>query len=427
MSDRVIECPAFVDTHSHDDLALLTDPGRSDKRNQGIGAQVIGNCGISPFPAMPDSCQPVKRLFDAVMGPQDAPFPSVKDYRRKIARDDIVILQGYNALRASMFGPEPRRLDAAERKKISAAASQAIDEGAAGISFGLAYLPAVGADMDELVEVARQTPLVTVHLRNESSGILESIDEALDVARRARCCLHISHVKISGRAYWNKAELLFKKLRAAHEEIGVTFDHYPYSYGCTALAAVLPPEIGALSAGEIAQVRTRDFERRYEDSNWENYTLMCGWEGLKLAALEKYAEYNMQSIGAAAGHHGLSPPELVLRLVREESHPAMLVHSQDENIINELLKLPFGCVGTDGLPTVRDHPRLTDTFPEYLRRCRAAKLSAEDAVEKAAVMPRRIFQIPPTAGGTIRFSWSTGEIVSPPSGPETSESRKRSR
>ena len=117
MSDRVIECPAFVDTHSHDDLALLTDPGRLDKRNQGIGAQVIGNCGISPFPAMPDSCQPVKRLFDAVMGPQDAPFPSVKDYRRKIARDDIVILQGYNALRASMFGPEPRRLDAAERKK----------------------------------------------------------------------------------------------------------------------------------------------------------------------------------------------------------------------------------------------------------------------------------------------------------------------
>lgn len=408
IGDEIYECPAFVDTHSHDDLAILTDPDRADKRNQGIGVQVIGNCGISPFPSLPGSCAAVRRLFDAVMGPQAEPFDSIESYRTRIGRSDIVVLQGYNALRASLFGPEPKKLDASERKQIAAAVGESIRHGAAGISLGLAYLPAVGSDLAELVEIARSTPLVTVHLRNESSGVLESVDEAAEIVRRARCRLHISHLKISGRPYWYKAEHLLRLVTRLHEEIGVTFDHYPYAYGCTGLSALLPPEIAALPPDQLSETRASEFARRYDDTDWENYVKMCGWDGLQLAALEKFSEYNGRSIASVGG----DPVDWVLRLVREEPHPAMLIYSQYEPLITELLKLPFGCVGTDGLPQVRSHPRLTSSFPEYLNRCRSAGLSAQQAIAKASQLPRKIFNIPDLAGGTVRFNWPDGRILS---------------
>lgn len=415
ISETVYECPAFVDTHSHDDLALIGDPRRDDKRLQGVGAQVIGNCGISPFPPLPGDAASMRSLFGAVMGRTDRTFTSLADYRSRFGRDDVRVLQGYNALRAARFGQSPRPLATAERKIAADDVRACIDAGAAGLSLGLAYLPALGSDRDELVEVARQSPLVTVHMRNESSGVLESLNEALEIARAARCRLHVSHLKISGRAYWLMADDLIQKISDAHDELGATFDHYPYAYGCTALSAVLPPEIAALSPADLARVNPRDIERRYEDSNWENYVKMCGWEGLRFASLERYPEYDGKSFAEAA-----TPAlPLVLKLVQEEPHPAMLIYSQDDSLIDELLKLPFGCVGTDGLPPVRSHPRLTSSFPEYLRRCKKIGLTPEQAIEKAAMLPRRIFRIPGETGGVTRFDWATGRIIAAPAPPNT--------
>ncbi|OGH63080.1 MAG: hypothetical protein A3G34_14535 [Candidatus Lindowbacteria bacterium RIFCSPLOWO2_12_FULL_62_27] len=419
----IYECPSFVDTHSHDDLALLGDPERADKRNQGIGVQVIGNCGICPFPNLPRGCAPVRRLFDAVMGPSTRRFPSIRAYRRLVPRKDIVVLQGYNALRAALFGPRPKKLNAVERKRAASAVARSVEAGAAGLSLGLAYLPVVGADSEELNEISRETPLLTVHLRNESSTVLESIDEVLEIAGRARCRLHISHLKISGRPFWPLAERLIRRIRQAHERFGVTFDHYPYAYGCTALSAVLPPEISSLPGSALARLHPRTFERRFRDRDWENYVLMCGWAGIQLASLEKYPEYNGRRVAEVTRR----PLDLIVKLVREEPHPAMLIYSQDDRLIDELLKLPFGCVGTDGLPPVREHPRLTSTFPEYLKRCRSIGMPAKDAVEKAAILPRRIFRVPPGTGGTVLFNWRTGEIVRRAAGPNIAEGRSTSR
>ena len=55
---RVIDChglavaPGFIDSHSHSDLQVLQ--GRREKTAQGVTAEVVGNCGFSPYPAPPD-------------------------------------------------------------------------------------------------------------------------------------------------------------------------------------------------------------------------------------------------------------------------------------------------------------------------------------------------------------------------------------
>jgi dihydroorotase/N-acyl-D-amino-acid deacylase len=52
---RVIHCkglavtPGFIDSHSHSDLQVLEN--RREKVAQGVSAEVVGNCGFSPYPA----------------------------------------------------------------------------------------------------------------------------------------------------------------------------------------------------------------------------------------------------------------------------------------------------------------------------------------------------------------------------------------
>src|SRR4029079_10979180 len=42
--------PGFIDTHTHDDRALLSDPLMTCKISQGVTTVVTGNCGISLAP-----------------------------------------------------------------------------------------------------------------------------------------------------------------------------------------------------------------------------------------------------------------------------------------------------------------------------------------------------------------------------------------
>ena len=46
----MVVAPGFIDAHSHSDLQVLTD--RTEKLRQGVTAEVVGNCGFSPYPAL---------------------------------------------------------------------------------------------------------------------------------------------------------------------------------------------------------------------------------------------------------------------------------------------------------------------------------------------------------------------------------------
>src|SRR5215467_4124562 len=42
--------PGFIDVHSHDDFAVLTDPRMAFKVMQGVTTDVVGNCGSGVIP-----------------------------------------------------------------------------------------------------------------------------------------------------------------------------------------------------------------------------------------------------------------------------------------------------------------------------------------------------------------------------------------
>ena len=53
-----IVAPGFIDSHTHDDQALLAQPDMSFKVSQGVTTVVAGNCGISIAPLLPETPLP---------------------------------------------------------------------------------------------------------------------------------------------------------------------------------------------------------------------------------------------------------------------------------------------------------------------------------------------------------------------------------
>src|SRR5215470_5902506 len=59
--------PGFIDVHSHDDFAVLTDPRMAFKVMQGVTTDVVGNCGSGVIPF--DAALRRFRRFDPAAAP----------------------------------------------------------------------------------------------------------------------------------------------------------------------------------------------------------------------------------------------------------------------------------------------------------------------------------------------------------------------
>ncbi|GAH97406.1 unnamed protein product, partial [marine sediment metagenome] len=62
-----IVSPGFIDVHSHSDLPLVVDPRAESKVRQGVTTEVVGNCGSSAAPLLPQTLDQTKHrlsLYD---------------------------------------------------------------------------------------------------------------------------------------------------------------------------------------------------------------------------------------------------------------------------------------------------------------------------------------------------------------------------
>src|SRR5665648_1249633 len=79
----------------------------------------------------------------------------------------------------------------------------AMEEGALGMSVGLAYAPGSFSDFDELKELctvlASHDRKYTAHLRNQGKNIIDSIKENIQLSKETNVNTHISHLKVIGR------------------------------------------------------------------------------------------------------------------------------------------------------------------------------------------------------------------------------------
>jgi len=365
--------PGFIDIHSHSDVKVL-DNDRA-KADQGVTAEVVGNCGFSPYPCVHGAREVREYGIGILSGDTEWGWRNAADYlaaaRAQAKLCTVYSLVGHGSLRTAVMGSRQGEATAAEMDRMERLLDESLAGGAAGFSTGLMYAPGSSAPREELVRLckvtARRGKVYATHMRSYSFQIQESTEEQLDLARASGCRLQISHLQAVGQKNWDKQQAVLDRLEQARQEgIDVAFDSYPYLAGSTVLTQLLPQWTldGGVSAllARLADPATR---RRIAT---ETVALMA----------QRFSDVYVSSVGSAERQHlvgrhfdeiaeqrGVEPVEAVFQLLEEE-HGAvnMLSFNQSEENLRKLLSHPLCTVISDGFYVKgRPHPRLYGTFP----------------------------------------------------------------
>ena len=219
----LVVCPGFIDLHSHADRGILQHRAAENYVRQGVTTLLCGNCGSSPVD--------VARFFERVNAEGTGP--------------NIALLIGHGSVREQVMGRANRRPTPAELARMQHLVRSAMRAGAAGLSTSLRYGPGAYAEADEIVALARHIApfggFYATHMRDEGTRILEAIEEALLIGRKAGVPVHISHHKISSvSAFGLTRQTLARIDRARNAGHDVSLDQYPYGAGSGGVSLYAP-------------------------------------------------------------------------------------------------------------------------------------------------------------------------------------------
>lgn len=257
--DGLVIAPGFIDLHTHTDFTLPVHPRADAMVRQGVTLQVAGNCGFSPFPVAAGLRDFTAFLDGGLDWSWDGVYGYVRTLESRPLATNVALQVGHGAARIAAMGFDERAPSAAELAAIERHVADGFEHGAFGVSTGLIYAPGRFAATDELVAVAavarRYGGCYSSHIRDEGTGLLPAVAEAIDVGRRAGVPVQLSHHKATGRANWGSVASSLRLIDEARREgLDVLADQYPYTAGSTTLASIVP---GWASAGGIDGLRRR--------------------------------------------------------------------------------------------------------------------------------------------------------------------------
>jgi dihydroorotase/N-acyl-D-amino-acid deacylase len=283
--------------------------------------------------------------------------------------------------------------------------AEAMDDGAFGVAYALIYPPDAFVDTDELVAicevVAEHRGVYITHVRSEAEQLVEAIDEAITIGRRANLPVEIYHLKAAGRPNWHLMPAAIGAIEAARAAgVDVTADMYPYAASGTGLSALLPPWADA--DGRLyqnladpvmrAKIRAEVLEPAGDWEAMAHNTTPAGVMpiGFHLPEHQAYVGKRLAEIAELRGQHWV---DAALDLLAAEGQRISTIYfSMDEANVRMQLGLPWIKISTDAggydpawaAPLGPVHPRGYGTYPRvlgrYVRDERA--LALEDAVRK---------------------------------------------
>ncbi|MCZ6507186.1 MAG: D-aminoacylase [Acidobacteria bacterium] len=377
----LVIAPGFINMLSWATVSLLEDPRAQSDVRQGVTLEVFGE-GWSMGPlneAM--KRETVERQSDIKF---DIEWTTLGEYlthleRRGVA-PNVASFVGATTVRIHELGYEDRAPTAEELERMRALVRQAMEEGALGVGSSLIYAPASFAETDELValveEAARYGGLYISHIRGEGEGLLEALDELLEIARRTGARAEVYHFKASRPENWDLLELAIDKIeRARAEGLSVAANIYTYPASATGLDAVMPTWVQ--EGGHEAWVeRLRDPEIRQQVR--AELELLPPEKMLFIdfrnPALEHFTGKTLAEVAAL---RGTSPEDTVMDLVVEDdSRVGTIYFSMSEDNVRRKVGLPWVSFGSDaGAPSAEGvflesstHPRAYGTFARFLGR-----------------------------------------------------------
>lgn len=387
----MVVAPGFIDVHTHADRRIGDVPTADNYLLQGVTTVIGGNCGSHPFP--------LSELF------------------ARLEKQGIAInfgcLVGHNTIREKVMGmktEDPTPEEMAEMKRLI---EEEMKAGGLGFSTGLAYLPGTYSKTEEIVELAsvaaRFGGVYASHLRDQGKKITEAIEEAIEVGRRNRMTVEISHIKLADEAVWNKLTLITKPVEKARKEgLKVFCDLYPYDATSSGFTSSFPSwsfEGGREKFLErlkdpavYNQIKNHIIERRLTSPRGFNRL-----QAIIISRCRLHPEYEGKNLEEILEMKGIKPTaeaaaDLIIEIEKEGGAQGIFFQMDDADVM-KLYKLPYVMVGSDGEIQVygqgSPHPRSYGTFPRVIFYYSGRKklVSLEETIKKMTSLPARVFNL----------------------------------
>lgn len=459
--------PGFIDTHSHADSALFLFPDCESYLRQGITTFIGGNCGDSnapinnvwvrkyweydmwqdmdPFIYYPDIEQPVDRVKKIVFEKtgQEINWRTFGEYLNVISQKgtgaNMVALLGHSQLRADVMGKDSNRKPGKEEMvKMKGHITEAMENGAWGLSVGRDYPPSAYAEMEEMEEllyhVKKYNGFMSIHwkrtgIRKNNAirpNMLDGIIEALEYGLRTGIKVEISHLAIGFDIYPSNEGLekcaARETLRVIDEYIekgaDVAFDVIPGTSGGICCQPYLisnffTPWIKMSGTIEnfIANLRINEYRENLVSTIYEgkwfniNPKINPEWDKKIIITKSSNDKYVNRTIYDIAKKDGVDSVERVMSLLIED--PEIMINKEPRFASSalELLKHSRASVCTDtysfdikgiyGLesecPELLPHTHTYCAFPKYILEFGMNNI--EDTIRKITGFPAEFIGI----------------------------------
>ncbi len=435
----LVVAPGFIDMHSHSDWVIPIPEHAAILRPfllQGVTTFVGGNCGFSAAPIRPERAA---MLDTSAQMLSERPFQwqwhEVAEFGAYLNHQGLAMnvahLAGHGSIRLSVMGADPGDPSPEQLIEMRAMLERAMSDGAVGVSCGLGYFPgmiAKPAELGALAEVAgRAGGIITSHLRAYSTRSLFfdsnvvhnllAVREMVDVARRAKTPLQISHLIFVGRRTWPTVNEVLADIAAANNDgVDVTFDTFPYTGGNTTIRVIFP----AWSQNRMVELlKSADGWARLRESFRPLRPFIAEGAQLMWAANPSFAHLEGKFFGEIAESLKLDPVEAYMTIAREsEAKARVMMHlysgvDAHEETLCAAMAHPLNMFEMDTILTSHQHqnPASYGTYPKilghYVREM--GLLSLESAIHKMTGMPAAKMRL--GARGFVREGYAADLVV----------------
>lgn len=389
--------PGFIDMMDQSGRVLLKSGAAENKLRMGVTTVIAGEGGPPAAAAeIPAYFQTLEKQGISV---NYGTYYSSTQARMKVMGDGA-------------GSPTPAQLEEMGRE-----VRIAMENGAFGITSALIYAPSSFQSTSDLVSLAKVAAqcdgFYATHMRDESEGLVQAVEEAIEIGEKGGVKVEIFHLKAAFAPGWGKLmPQAVATINAARARgVDVAADLYPYTAGGTGLEIIAPSWVWAdgLQKG-IERLRDPKVRERMKKEvaagsmpGWSNLVHASGgFANVRLANgfSKKYERFHGKSLAEIGAALNIDPADAAWDIALEglPNRSVALYFMMSEEDIETALKQPWVSIGSDaaasqnfgemdalGLP----HPRAYGTFPriiaEYVKR--RPVLSLEDAVRKMTSWP----------------------------------------
>jgi len=378
----LVVSPGFIDNHAHIQTTIHEHPLAENFVRQGITTII------------------------AALHSGDQPWP-LDEYASSLeVAVNVGFFAGHSWTRTQVMGLENRAPDHDELQAMRDLVEETMKQGALGLSTGLLYVPANYAETEEVIELAKIASIYggiyVTHMRDEGSGLLDSVNETIRIAAEADIPAHINHHKANGVGQWGRSvDTLALIDEARANGIDIVHDLYPYAASSTRSAVLFPQWTLAGGAEEFAK-RVADPEQLSVIKEEVRRIILQERTGndlsrLQIRVLPSDESYNGKTLADMAADRGLpnnvdTGVELVIELQLKGGFSA-IYHAMNEEDIIRIMQHPLSMIETDGDPVSYGqgypHPRSYGAFPRVLAKYvrELGVLTLEEAIRKMTSMP----------------------------------------